>query len=427
MIRSSIINTLTVAVLLLLCAACVGGVIGMTLAYPSHPLIAWFARMDVYGLLWIFILLGLVTLALRVVIAHYVSRPLYKIRDDIFALAKADDAHIFSEHARNDEFGELANTLRQCQGLLQRAREADDARAQVLTANTRRKEQLESHIAEFDSRVNDVVRVVNESAQTLHSVAEGLLQAVLVSQRQVGQMRESVTKSSEQIGSIADDSNTIHYAISDMVQVIRKAAEESGAALKQTKDASASTEQLTIATQKISGVIQLIRKITEKINLLALNAGIESVRAGEAGKGFAVVAQEVKTLATQTKRATEDIVDNIMALQDCTSATDHLLHGASEGMEHVAKGNADMLDHIKAQHKLTNNIAYNMQQTTMIIRDVANNIDGIHNQISEIDGASKNVTSAARQLNAQSSVLSQEVRRFIYDIEMSGQNEERAA
>lgn len=349
-------------------------------------------------------------------ITNSIVQPLMRVKDRMYAMANWELEHPIPGRNRRDEFGEMAFALEVYRQNARRFKELEDMEAALERARAERQQKLEALIEAFEARTISVIETVASAAEQLHGTAEHMMHSVAIAQRNTSQVAHSMGSSTSQIHAIAESSDTIHHAIMDMVRQIQHAATLSRSSLEETQDADNSTRELAEATRSISGVIQLIRKITEKINLLALNAGIESIRAGEAGKGFVVVAQEVKTLATQTKRATEDIVDKIYLLQEKTAVTENALKMVRDGMAQVAENNQTLHHGIQEQQKLTNGIAYNMQHASEVMQKMDDNVSTIHQQITEIDVASKHVIDASRQLNSQANILSHEVKKFLRDI-----------
>jgi methyl-accepting chemotaxis protein len=320
------------------------------------------------------------------------------------------------ERERIDVIGQIAFAIEVLRQNAKRFKELEKIEAQHEARRHARQEQLEALVHSFEHSVVPLLDGVFESATQLHHTAERMKQSISVAQRNAGQVYESVGSSSQQIEAIAQSSDSIHRAIGEMVQRIHETLSMSNSALEETKDADQSTQELAQATRQISGVIALIRKITEKINLLALNAGIESIRAGEAGKGFVVVAQEVKTLATQTKRATEDIVDKIIFLQEKTASTEHALKQVRDGMLTLTETNQSLHSGIQDQQKLTNTIAYSMHQASGIMSGMDTSVGTINSKISDSDVASREVVDSARVLGSNANSLTHEIRKFLCEI-----------
>jgi len=369
----------------------------------------------------------LLSCAMYWLVSRSVLRPLFRLKDRIYAMANWELEAEVPGRERRDEIGEMAFAVDVLRQNARRFKEIEDADALYEAKRRVRQEKLEALVHDFEHRVLPVIENVFESAGALHHTAERMKQSVMVAQRNAGQVHESVGSSSQQIETIAESSDTIHRSITDMVQKIQESVSMTQGALEETKGADQSTQELATATRQISGVIALIRKITEKINLLALNAGIESIRAGEAGKGFVVVAQEVKTLATQTKRATEDIVDKILFLQEKTTSTENALRSVHDGMSVLTESNQNLHHGIREQQKLTNSISYSMHQASGIMHAMDSSVGTINTKIAEIDTASREVVDSARSLGSNANILTHEIKKFLREISAVDSAPEEAA
>jgi len=163
-------------------------------------------------------------------------------------------------------------------------------------------------------------------------------------------------------------------------------------------------------------VVNLINDIASQTNLLALNATIESARAGEAGKGFAVVAGEVKTLAGQTAQATEDIAQQISAVQDGTRATVEAIHAIANTITRIDSFSTSIAGAVEEQGTVTSEIARNVEAASLGVRDVSTSVTEVANAAAETGRMAKDVFSIAESLKTHSRSLEGELVRFLAEI-----------
>jgi methyl-accepting chemotaxis protein len=173
---------------------------------------------------------------------------------------------------------------------------------------------------------------------------------------------------------------------------------------------------LAEAAEKIGQVVGLINEIASQTNLLALNATIEAARAGEAGKGFAVVASEVKSLATQTAKATEEIGGQIAAIQAATDQSVEAMGSIGEVMQRINAVTTAVASAVEEQGAATQEISRNVQQASVGTTEVSSNITGVTQAAAETGKAAGQVLTAAGELGQQSVTLQREVDHFIATI-----------
>ena len=318
---------------------------------------------------------------------------------------------------RDDRLGEYARMLR---GLVERARgasSADDARSDTRRMDAERSRRLEGLIIDFQEKVQ-------VSTGGLAGATGDLVERSDEMRRQSGQAREATQ---EMLPRVANTTLRVRGAAEEIARLtqaldtINRRAQESTLVIRQsvtsTEKADSSAKLLASASESIGSVVQLIQEIAGQVNLLSLNATIESARAGEAGKGFAVVAAEVKNLADQTTKATERIAGLIENLQ--TSSADVLsvldeIRGTVRNAETVVAGISSTM---QQQRQTGEAVAKSMLE-------VASNVAAIQTSFTTVDTASAGADRSAGEmsqsvsnLRSQADALEQHIRVFMGDIQ----------
>jgi methyl-accepting chemotaxis protein len=194
--------------------------------------------------------------------------------------------------------------------------------------------------------------------------------------------------------------------VSGSATVARKAVEEA-------ERTNATVQQLALRAQRIGEVIGLIHSIAGQTNLLALNATIEAARAGDAGKGFAVVASEVKSLATQTAKAAEEIAAQVADIQGSTGEAVKAIHGIAGTIENISQIATTIASATEQQSAATHEIARNVQEAARGTQEVSGNIAGVTQASTAVNGAAAHVLDAAGSVAMQSERLKQSVESFL--------------
>ena len=317
----------------------------------------------------------------------------------------------------NDEIGEMAEAL---QVFKENALEMQ--RLQVEREESEKRANVEKHALmrrladDFEATVGQIVGNVSTAAERLQSAAASLsamagdasTQAVSVASaaQQASRNVQTVATATEELGaSIAEVSRRVHQQ-SDIAQQASDAACRGDG---QVKD-------LAQQAQSIGKVIEMISAIAEQTNLLALNATIEAARAGEAGKGFAVVASEVKSLATQTAKATEEIGTQVRSVQDQTGRTVGVISSIGERIHQMNELSAAVAAVVEQQSSATQEIAGNTNEVSSGTAEVSRSIHLVTDSIGQTGAASTQVLETAQQLLQSAETLGNEVRTFIAGI-----------
>ncbi|MCK5545875.1 MAG: methyl-accepting chemotaxis protein, partial [Rhodospirillaceae bacterium] len=220
---------------------------------------------------------------------------------------------------RTDEFGVVAQTLSDTRSKLQAADEAEVERKEEerLNVEKRRKDRL-SMAEQFEASVGAVVEMVSSAAEEMQDTAKGMSSTADMTSKQSTTVAAAAEEASTNVQTVASASEELSSSISEISRQVAQSTQISSEAVSEVEGANEKVKGLANAANKIGEVVALITDIADQTNLLALNATIEAARAGDAGKGFAVVASEVKNLATQTAKATEEISAQIDGIQGAT-------------------------------------------------------------------------------------------------------------
>jgi methyl-accepting chemotaxis protein len=279
----------------------------------------------------------------------------------------------------------------------ERAKLADRQR-DTLLAQERRRGEVDAEIGVFRERIHLVTRTVGESSNVLKATASQLFDSANATSRRVEEAMETSSEGARNVETAATAAEELARSIGEISRELAQTVEVAGVATKEAETTNTQIAGLAEVAGKIGHVMGLIRDIAEQTNLLALNATIEAARAGEAGKGFAVVASEVKSLAVQTAKATEEISGQIAAVQSSTSVAVEAIGGITARMQEINKHAAAVTRAVEAQRGATDAISRN-------VAGAANGTRKIVAILGELTGAAASTGKSVRTvLDASGSV-----------------------
>lgn len=223
-------------------------------------------------------------------------------------------------------------------------------------------------------------------------------QAITRSTRESGTAMEAAKTTQGNVRMIADASEELAKSVTEIAESMAKSKSVTDSAYEHATTAGGFTKRLTESAAAMTGIVGLIQNIAGQINLLALNATIESARAGEAGRGFAVVAQEVKNLASQAAKATEQITEEINGVQSVSSEVVNALESIRHSVETMRNHVVTTVAAVEQQSALTRDMSANMQNAAQAAATITENVAGISSAITQVAGAVSTTREAARVL-----------------------------
>ncbi|WP_407175889.1 methyl-accepting chemotaxis protein [Bradyrhizobium sp. STM 3562] len=364
--------------------------------------------------------LGGVALALVVIgvviIARSIARPLSAITATIERVAEGGD-HVQVPHTeRSDEIGALARAIRIFQEAMERNRNLNAQVSADSRARDERSRHIEAAVEEFRQAIGAVVRAVDENATAMRGTAETINRVTSDANARADAAAGLTAQASGNVSAVASATEELSASVQEIGRQVRQSAaavEQTGA---RTEKSIAEIESLAAATQRIDGVLTLIQAIAEQTNLLALNATIEAARAGDAGRGFAVVAHEVKALAGQTAKATEEIGQNVALIQNSTKNAVDAVREIGHAVREINDITSTIAGAVGQQDAATREISVNAQSAAQGNHTLVANIGSLRDAIGETSAAAASVLSASGGLASTAETLSNEVEKFFRNL-----------
>ena len=280
-------------------------------------------------------------------------------------------------------------------------------------AAERRKAELNQFVEGFRARISGIIEQVMGSSGQFERDARQLSVTAHSTAKMSGQSASASRQASEHVRSAATASNELSQSI---VEISRRVLDSNNVAADAVKQANATDErmaELSAAGDRIGDVVKLITSIAAQTNLLALNATIEAARAGEAGRGFAVVAQEVKNLAGQTAKATDEISSHIVNMQRATGESVDAIKAIGQTIERISEITTSISSAVEQQGTATQSIAAGVRAAAGGTLEVAENIERVARGAGETETTSGQMLKSAKALSEVSIHLRDEVEKFL--------------
>ena len=350
--------------------------------------------------------------------------PLNALTASMTALARRDFEHEIPSINRRDEIGEMAGALSVFRDKmvehesLQAAESAREAQAQkelkraMLFLSDRLDREVETSVSEMGA----VSRTIEGSAKTMAESAQQVSEESMT----VASASEEVTVNVKTVAQAAEQMST---AIAEVGEQVTRSNETTRLAWTEVEKTNETVQGLASAAQQIGDVVKLINDIAEQTNLLALNATIEAARAGEAGKGFAVVANEVKSLANQTAKATEDISQQVAGIQSVSGAAVEAINHIHERIGDVSKIAEAISAAIVEQGAVTQEIAHNTQEAAAGTQDVSASIIRVSDSSKSAENLAKTLHGSASDMAEQMTGLQSRLHRLLRESEAGNRRE----
>ena len=263
------------------------------------------------------------------------------------------------------------------------------------------------------NRVKDVVEIVSAAATELDATAQTMSAGAEETSVQANTVAAASEEASTNVQTVASATEELTASVAEINLQVAESARIAANAVEEAERGATTMEGLAQASDRIGEIVSLISDIAAQTNLLALNATIEAARAGEAGKGFAVVASEVKSLATQTAKATDDISAQINQMQSATSEAVEAISSVRTTIGSMSEISSAIASAMEEQGATTQEISRNIQEATAGVNDVTSNITGVSEAASQTGSSATDVLTAARELAVQADALKAEVEEFL--------------
>jgi methyl-accepting chemotaxis protein len=276
--------------------------------------------------------------------------------------------------------------------------------------------KLERLAVNFEAKIGAIVDGFSSAATELEASAGNLATMAERTAQQANSVAAASEEASTNVSAVSSATEEMSASISQVAGIANRSSGASQSAENEADQSVHIMAQLAESIEKINSMTDLVTGIAEQTNLLALNATIEAARAGDAGKGFAVVANEVKALATQTAKATEDIRAQITDILSRSKAAARSIETVKFSIVEVRTASTDTASAVDQQQEAVAEIARNVEQASIGTKDISSNVVLISQAAQETGNSAEQVLGAVTELAKQSANLRMEVGNFIADI-----------
>jgi methyl-accepting chemotaxis protein len=356
------------------------------------------------------------TVGTMIAVTRRVIRPLHNMRDAMLKVAAGDLTVDTGYAQRRDEIGALAGALETFKQQAVDKLRIEEQERERNASTAARQRTIETYVGEFESLVRQTLDQLGDASGQMRTTSADLSAVSSQTNARVQIAERASGEASMSVESVASASVELSASIDDISRQASHAAGIASRAVKSARETDDTVQGLAKTAGRIGEVVGLINSIAAQTNLLALNATIEAARAGEAGRGFAVVASEVKSLASQTAKATDDISEQIADIQKVAGDAIDAIKGIGSIIGEVNEVATAIAAAVEEQGAATQEITRSTQHAAQGTRNVSENITGVKTDADAAAAAAQNVRHASETLETQSHQLGSQVTQFLSKI-----------
>jgi len=356
----------------------------------------------------------MVAALLALLLGRGMSRPLTAITAVMNRLSSGDTDVAIPGGDRRDELGTMAGAVDVFRRNMIEARTLREAQEKAKDQAEQEKKALQRQMADrFEADVKSLVTAVAQATEDMQRVAAEITRSVNGTSAQATAAAAASEEASANINTVAAATDQLASSVAEISRQVTHSSNVADTAVDKAGKTTEMVSELAGSSEKIGDVLRLIGAIASQTNLLALNATIEAARAGEAGRGFAVIASEVKELANQTAKATEEIAGQVTAIQTSTGECAAAIGSISDTIREISGIATTIAAAVEEQGSATREIARSVQQVAEGTTEVAVNIAGASRAADNSRALADTVLSASAQLGQHASALFRSVDSFL--------------
>jgi methyl-accepting chemotaxis protein len=381
----------------------------------------WQARQEISFATIAMLALGCLTLVgsalfVWLYVGRNILRRIGNLQRSMQLLSDGDLETEVQRSTQHDEIAVMANSLQVFRESMikSRALSADQDKDRI--AKAERASRMEARIVEFEATVRSALDGLQTSANSMQTTAQRMSATADQSSALVSAVASAAEETSANVQTVSSGTEELSSSITEIGRQVITSAEVARKAVDEAGQTDVTMQGLAENASRISVVVDLIQTIASQTNLLALNATIEAARAGDAGRGFAVVASEVKSLASQTAKATDEIRSQIASMQQVTTSAVSAIRNIGQTIGEINEVTTAIAAAVEEQGAATREIARNIQHAAGGTSEVSSNIVGVSAASVEAGTAAGEVLSASGTLRQEADILRSEIDEFLSNI-----------